>query len=327
MVVWHASFFIAYKDNSNKAVEVVKDRFGVRRVAGSSADWAMAKKLPKFVEFSTSLGVSDTPVLPENVASYVFRFNATTTNGSVHVVGSNDRLSPDLVTNDLSAVASELQADQSFDNYFLGNPNVSLLFINSDYIDYSEGSSSSEGWTLRQGLESFGVDYQTFTAIDAEALSNILAQGNKFLLPENEEDTVPWSNEAKAVIADWVAAGNNLFVFYMFNWVDTFNSIFGFNLEEGEGSGPYNKSAAAADTVFSGGAASIQSLSATDTVKIASLPDGSIAVYDNGTDSALSIIPFGEGKIYVFGWDWYDAIPVGSEGGDWVNLLQSAVQG
>lgn len=327
MVVWHVSFYIAYKDNSNKAVEVVKDNSGVRRIAGNAADWAIAKKLPKFVEFMSNLGVTESPVLPDNISGYVFRFSATTTNGTVHVVGSNDRLSPDLITNDLAGVASELQSDTSFVNYFSQNPNVSLLFINPDYIDYNEGSAGSEGWTIRQGLDSFGIDYLTFTAIDVEGLSDVLAQGNKLLIPENEEGEVPWSEEAQSAIANWVAAGNTLIVFYINIWLDTFNSMFNFNIEQGEGGGStFDKTEEAASTVFSGGAASINALSATDKLLISTLPSGSISAYNNETESAVTILPYGEGQIIVFGWDWFEAMPFGGEGGDWVELLQSAVQ-
>ena len=327
MVVWHVSFSIAYKDDTKKAIEIVKDNYGVRRVAGSSADWAMAKKLPKFVEFINNIGASESPVLPENISSYVFRFNAITTNGTVNVVGSNDALSPGYVTNDLAAVTTELLSDTSFQNYFLGNPDVSLLFINSSYIDYNEGASGSEGWTIRQGLVSFGVDYLTFTAIDAEGLSEVLSQGNKFLIPENEEGEVPWSTESQAVIAAWVASGNTLIVFYVNIWLDVFNSIFDFSIEEGEGGdSTYNKTEAAASTIFSSGASSINALSATDKLLISSLPSGAIPVYSNGTESAVTILPYGEGNIIVFGWDWYDALPFGAEGGDWVDLLQMAVQ-
>lgn len=327
MVVWHASFVIAYKDNTNKAVEVVQDRFGVHRIAGTAGDWSNAKKLPKFVEFLATLGISENAVLPENVASYVFRFSATTTNGAVNVLGSNDVITNQVVTNNLSTVTSELTSDQGFRSYFIGNPEMTLLFINDSYIDYDENNSSSEGWTLLKGLESFGVDHMTFTAFDAASLQDTLAQGNKLLIPENEEDTVPWSSEAKQVIADWVAAGNTLMVFFFTEWIDVFNSIFGFSIAAGEGGDPYNKTEAAASTIFAGGVSSLPSYSATDNVLISSLPEGSIAIYSNGSTSILTIVPYGSGKIIIFGWDWYDAAPFGGEGaGDWVPLLNSAVQ-
>lgn len=327
MVVWHASFYIALKDNSNKSVEVVQDRFGVRRIAGTASDWANAKKLPKFVEFLSTLGISESAVLPENVASYVFRFSATTTNGTVNVVGSNDQLANQVVANDLPAVTSQLTQDQGFNSYFIGNPENSLLFINGDYINYVENSSSSEGWTLQKGLESFGVPFDMFTTIEATGLQEILTTANKLLIPENEEGEVPWSAESQQVIADWVASGNTLITFYPVEWLDTINSMFGFNISGGEGSAPYNKTPAASETIFASGASLLGSPSATESVLESSLPAGSVSIYSDGSNSVLTIIPFGNGKIIIFGWDWYDAAPFGGEGaGDWVPLLQMAVQ-
>ncbi len=325
MVVWHVAFNIAYKNDTKKSVEVVKDAGGVRLIQGSFLDFAEAKILPKFVEFSTLLGLTDTPVLPENVASYTFRFSSTTTNGSVNVLGSTDALGNQVVTNDLAAVSADLNADQDFINYFVGAPNVSLLFINTDYVDYSENNSSSEAWNLLKGLQSFGASYLTFTDISAAGLSDLLLQGNKLIIPENEESSLVLSPESRALIAGYVANGNNLLVFYLTRWIQEFNNIFGFNLETAEGSGPYDKRPAAAGTIFSGGAASIPSLSATEPLAVSTLPEGSINVYGDDSSSALCIIPYGNGNIYCFGWDWYDAQPFGAEGGEWLALFEMSV--
>jgi hypothetical protein len=34
-------------------------------------------------------------------------------------------------------------------------------------------------------------------------------------------------------------------------------------------------------------------------------------------------MPYGDGFVYVLGWDWYDAQPVGNEDGGWNHLLRS----
>lgn len=326
MVVWHVAFNIAYKDDSKTSVEIVKDNGGLRRLQGSASLWAMAKKLPKFVEFSATLGIAETAVLPENVASYTFRFSAITTNGQVNVLGSSDALGNQVITNDLAAVSSDLNADADFDRYFNSNPNVSLLFLNESFIDYNENSSSSEGWNLLKGLESFGVDFLTFTAIDAAGLADILAQGNKFIMPENEEVSVVFSPESRSLLADWVSSGNNLITFYVEDWIDEFNTVFGFNVETSEGLVEYNKRPAASDTIFSGGPSSIPDYSATSPLLTSTLPPGSINVYGDNDYTALCIIPYGNGLIYCFGWDWYDAAPFGNQNGGWVGLFETSVQ-
>ena len=42
--------------------------------------------------------------------------------------------------------------------------------------------------------------------------------------------------------------------------------------------------------------------------------------------SVVTMIPYGSGKIYVLGWDWFDASPLGGEDGGWLSLLESILQ-
>lgn len=115
--MWHTSVNIAYKDDTKKAIEVVSDDYGFRFVYGNSAEWYAAIRLPKIAAFMNAIGIVVTPELPENVASYTFRFSAITTNGSINVLGSNDALVDQVVTNDLQAVMADLNADEDFVNY------------------------------------------------------------------------------------------------------------------------------------------------------------------------------------------------------------------
>lgn len=117
-MVWHASFNIAYVDNTTKSIEIVKDEYGFRFVYGNSSDWFMATKLPKFTEFMQVFGINIDPVLPAHVSKYVFRFSATTTNGSIFVLGSNDILTNNVITNDLETVVAQLNSDPQFSYYF-----------------------------------------------------------------------------------------------------------------------------------------------------------------------------------------------------------------
>jgi len=36
------------------------------------------------------------------------------------------------------------------------------------------------------------------------------------------------------------------------------------------------------------------------------------------------MIPFGRGKIVFLAWDWYDGVPIGSQDGGWLEILEAA---
>ena len=111
------------------------------------------------------------------------------------------------------------------------------------------------------------------------------------------------------------------------------NSVFGYSLSYthrclASGSTLATKTAAAASTVFAAGPAGLQSHSCTTMTTTSSLPAGSTAVYDYLNTNALAIIPYGAGTIVLFGWDWYNAWPVGGFAGDgvgWIDVLDRAM--
>ena len=66
----------------------------------------------------------------------------------------------------------------------------------------------------------------------------------------------------------------------------------------------------------------------TDSFDTTTLPVDSVTIYEgNGSNqSVVVMIPYGSGKIYVLGWDWYGAAPLGGSDGGWLHLLQSVLQ-
>jgi len=219
-----------------------------------------------------------------------------------------------------------------YEPLFVANK-VSLL-IDTNYVDYNPGYSSSEAYNLLIGLESFGKDVITIPEFTSEALQNALISSKYLIVPELESlgegggfRGIISSNIA-SVISDWVYNGGKYIAFYPNDLqCELLNDIFSFNLTTGDGSGQYNKTVDAVGTIFENGSNSIPDLSATDTIEPTSLPPNSIVVYqtNGGTGSALTIIPYGSGEITIFGWDWYDAAPYGSEDGGWLELLELAV--
>jgi hypothetical protein len=65
------------------------------------------------------------------------------------------------------------------------------------------------------------------------------------------------------------------------------------------------------------------------TIGLSGLPGNARSIYQEleGGDPVVAWIPFGSGTVVALGWDWYDAIPRGSQDGGWLDVLGRAVQG
>lgn len=55
------------------------------------------------------------------------------------------------------------------------------------------------------------------------------------------------------------------------------------------------------------------------------LPRDTRNLFGLGAQTAVALMPVGAGKIIYLGWDWYSAIPLGTEDGGWLQVLESAV--
>lgn len=202
----------------------------------------------------------------------------------------------------------------------------SVVLINTDYVDYSPGDSGSEASNVTAYLTDLGRTFDTFTDVSAEALQTALAGKKMLIIPELEGDALNLTSDAQSVIESFVNQGNNLLVFY--NNFYELNDIFGFSLTGGEGGSGIEKTPEAASTIFAGGADNLPNLSATSSIDISSLPSNSTVVYKDSVDQAtyVTIIEYGQGKIFIFGWDWYNAQPVGAEDGGWLQLLEKVTE-
>ena len=108
---------------------------------------------------------------------------------------------------------------------------------------------------------------------------------------------------------------------------DGLNALFGFETEaldgcdEG-GDDPCELTAAAADTEFADGPATLLGVNATGAIITSTLPAGSTVIYegveddDEGGDdvvapaalvdvAGVAVVPFGDGAIVTLGWDWF----------------------
>jgi len=208
------------------------------------------------------------------------------------------------------------------------------LFANTSYVDYSIGDSGSEASNLEATLNVMGRSVTTFTGITASDFQTAVNGKDLLAIPELENGDLDADLDAAARtdIADFVSAGGTLIIhadFAIFpNYINLLNSTFGFSLEDINTAGPYDLNTADAfGTIFADGPSTLPQNNLTGSVLTSTLPAGAKVIYDDQTtgDSALTLIPYGDGSIVIFGWDWNDAAPTGSSDGGWLDVLYRAM--
>jgi len=327
MITWSVSFTIAYKDDTTKYVEVVQDKGGVRLSMGSIDDWRTARRLPKFSAFTEAYGFGFIPNLPNNIASYNYRFTATATNGHVNVLGSSSELSPGAINNS-ALVVSELLADDGFAAYLM--PSATVL-INTTYIDYDPDfeNVSYEGSNIIASLLQYGVEVKTFTDITAEGITAALVGVDLMLIPETENAPLIFSTEAATIIRNFVSNGGTLVSLNFTSFGEPtiyLNQIFSWSLLMTEGSGSdINKTVNANSNGFTDCVSTLPYNNAIDGFAEESLPAGSITIYKSSDSVYVVLMPYNQGTVIFLGWDWYNAEPIGEDDGGWLQVLYTAV--
>jgi hypothetical protein len=204
------------------------------------------------------------------------------------------------------------------------------IFVNNDFVDYYEGSTetSDEANNLIAMFDESGVVYKKFTDIDGRTFSS-LDNMDKLIIPElDADDLLPsLTSDARNAITDFVDGGGTLIMFEpnVGDVIDVLNELFGWSLNtsESEVSEPIAITEAGA-ILFPDESATLPDLSATDSLDTTTLPVNSVSIYtDDNDETIVAKMPYGDGFVYVLGWDWYDAQPVGDEDGGWNHLLRS----
>jgi len=204
------------------------------------------------------------------------------------------------------------------------------ILINNKYVDYREnvnGSVSREPNNLIAFMNSVGISYTTFTDISASSFASF--SGGFLLIPEIEkEDLNPdLTIGAKSYLENYVYNGGTLVMFHPANGdvPEVLNAVFGFNLDATGANDPISLTEIGSE-IFPEASRALIELSATSSINTSTLPENSITIYegDGVNQSVVTLIPYGDGKIYVLGWDWYDAPPIGGEGAgeEWNSLLE-----
>lgn len=210
-----------------------------------------------------------------------------------------------------------------------------FILINDTYVDYvAEGSGyGNEPNNIMAYLDANTIDYETFIDISESGWDDIFVLGKAgyIVIPEIEgQDILPdLTSGAKNKINNFVSNGGKLLMFNPSNGdvVAFLNDIFSFSINDNNPSAPISLTVAGSG-LFPSESATIPDLSATSSLDTTSLPVNSVTIYEgNGADeSVVTMIPYGSGKIYVLGWDWFSAEPIGGEDGGWLHLLESILQ-
>ena len=203
------------------------------------------------------------------------------------------------------------------------------VFDNSSFVDTSN-STGAESDNVQASLAALGNTVSTFTGTTAAAITAALDGKDAVLIPEQEFGSIigALDGSARDAFADFVSSGGGLIINGSFSGAtESFlNGVFGFSLSHGtDDGGPFSKTANAVGTAFAGAPASIPWNNGTYATTLASLPGAAKSIYQDGSDTAVAIIPFGVGEIVILAWDWYDAAPAGFQNGGWLSVLDDAV--
>lgn len=213
------------------------------------------------------------------------------------------------------------------------------ILINDTYVDYVAdpmGGNAYEANNIMAYLDANTIAYETFSDISESGWNSVVYEISYgyVVIPEIEKaDILPdMSAGAKSAVNNFVSNGGRLLMFAPDNGdvIPFLNDIFSFSIiSGGEGgiSEPISLTVAGS-ALFPSESSTIPSLSDTSYLETSTLPAESVTIYEGSgpNQSVVTMIPYGSGKIYVLGWDWYDASPLGGEDGGWLSLLESILQ-
>lgn len=238
----------------------------------------------------------------------------------------------EIVNNNNRKIVGRLSDGESFDNIVAGVSTGVFILINTNYVDYQENTTgtSHEANNVMAIMDQASISYQTFTDI-SEGFFGSLSSSSKILIPEIEEDNLnpDLTSGARSALNNFVNNGGTLIMFNPGNGdvLTVLNETFGFTLQEGNVNTPINITSSG-EELFPDEAGSLPSLSATNSIDSSTLPEDSVVLYegDEANESVVTLINYGNGKIYVLGWDFYDAPPLGGENENgWNSLLEAII--
>ena len=202
------------------------------------------------------------------------------------------------------------------------------LFADTAYVDYNPPNTSSEAYNMQVALTSMGHTVTPFTGTTLAAWTTALAGAQVLVVPEQEVSQIAGNLDAATVTAiqGFVSGGGIVIVGEDYQSTMFLNNVFGYSILQG-GSADSTRTAAAASTVFAAGPLLLANNNATNGYVTSSLPAGALCAYANGTDCMVFQINLGSGRIFQLGYDFYNAVPNGTQDGGWNTALALASGG
>ena len=205
------------------------------------------------------------------------------------------------------------------------------IYADSNFVDTNTTTQLpqySEFNTLYQLFTNLGHNTDTFAGTSDSNFSGGLSGTDVFLMPElyvGDLDAAI-SDTARATIADFVDDGGVFIIFDAANAFPLLNSTFGFGMTRTSDTGTLSlDTTAAANSRFRYAPATIPSQDATSAAVLGDLPAAAVPLYTDGSGNAVvTMIPYGKGYIFLFGWDWFNAEPAGSVDDGWNAVLATA---
>lgn len=205
------------------------------------------------------------------------------------------------------------------------------VFDNGSFVDTS-GGTFAESDNIQASLISQGHTVSTFTGITASAISAALAGRQIVVIPELEAGDLNSALDAagRAAFASFVSSGGSLIIHGESSSRDEafLNGVFGFSIAPGgnySSGQPFNLTASATGTAYAGGPAILPGNNGTYGQVKSSLPVASKSIYENASDTVLTLTPFGAGQIVFLGFDWFDAAPAGVQDNGWLPTLATTI--
>ncbi len=229
-----------------------------------------------------------------------------------------------------------------------------LVFNSTRFVDSGQGSGypvgSQESDNVQAALQALGHTVTTIAGPNdpvgtcspysqpgtvlatAAQYQAALVSADVFVIPEQESYCyLPGEllnhPDIATVWREWIMAGGSLVVHSSKEAKtkvdDLFFVLLGSRFGSADATGPATKTAAAQDTLFANGPATLPDNESTGAIPLSGLPAGAFSIYDDGSKALVATIRVGAGKIVFLGWDWTYSEPAfpGHLNGGWYPLV------
>ncbi|TAN70693.1 MAG: hypothetical protein EPN17_04285 [Methylobacter sp.] len=204
------------------------------------------------------------------------------------------------------------------------------VFDNNEFVDSNNDHLSSESDNIQATLISLGHNVSTFIQYSAIDFSSALESTDILVIPEQETGnlSLALTDKAKQVLRDFVNTGGRIIIggdMYS-NDVDFLNSVFDYSITNRNNEAPSYITDIASGTSFDSAPSTLTHNNGTYSIDKSSLPINGLSIYENGNHTTVAVLPYGTGDIVYLAYDWYDAAPVGSQDGGWIEILSTITE-